>query len=183
MQIPKSAQTPPPDPSAKRTDVSRYRASEIDLEGLVAGEVSRDPDQSAPEPNLRQIAVGGLAPWQMRNVQAYVDLYLRSTIRVEALAGLCNLSSGHFQRAFKASLGETPHKYVTRRRMEMACRMMADTAEPLCRIALECGMTDQAHLTNSFRRLYGIAPNAWRKQMLLEKSGYGVSETTVAPLN
>lgn len=183
MQIPQSAQTPPADPSAKRTDVSRYRASEIDLDGLVARQLPRDPDQSGPDPNLRQIAVGGLAPWQMRNVQAYVDLYLRSTIRVEALAGLCNLSSGHFQRAFKASLGETPHKYVTRRRMEMARRMMTGTDEPLCRIALECGMTDQAHLTNSFRRLYGIAPNAWRKRMLLEGSGYGVQETTVAPLN
>ena len=183
MQIPQSAQTPPADPSAKRTDVSRYRASEIDLEGLVARQLQQDPDQSGTEPSLRQIAVGGLAPWQMRNVQAYVDLYLRSTIRVEALAGLCNLSSGHFQRAFKASLGETPHKYVTRRRMEMACRMMTGTDEPLCRIALECGMTDQAHLTNSFRRLYGIAPNAWRKRMLLEGSGYGVQETTVAPLN
>ena len=183
MQIPQSAQTPPADLSAKRTDVSRYRNSEIDLDGLVARQASRDPDQSGPDPNLRQIAVGGLAPWQMRNVQAYVDLYLRSTIRVEALAGLCNLSSGHFQRAFKASLGETPHKYVTRRRMEMACRMMTGTDEPLCRIALECGMTDQAHLTNSFRRLYGIAPNAWRKRMLLERSGHGVSETAVARRN
>ncbi|CDZ57468.1 helix-turn-helix domain-containing protein [Neorhizobium galegae] len=183
MQIPQPAKAPPANPSARRTDVSRYRASEIDLEGLVARQVPRDPDQSEPAPNLRQIAVGGLAPWQMRNVQAYVDLYLRSTIRVEALAGLCNLSSGHFQRAFKASLGETPHKYVTRRRMELACRMMAGTDEPLCRIALECGMTDQAHLTNSFRRLYGIAPNAWRKRMLLERSGHGVREKAVAPFN
>ncbi|CDZ28362.1 helix-turn-helix domain-containing protein [Neorhizobium galegae] len=183
MLIAQPVKASPADPSAKRTDVSRYRTSEIDLERLVARHVPRDPDQSDPQPNLRQIAVGGLAPWQMRNVQTYVDMYLRSTIRVEALAGLCNLSSGHFQRAFKASLGETPHKYVTRRRMEMACRMMTGTDEPLCRIALECGMTDQAHLTNSFRRLYGIAPNAWRKRMLLERSGHGVRETAVARRN
>lgn len=183
MLIAQPVKASPADPSAKRTDVSRYRTSEIDLERLVARHVPRDPGQSDPQPNLRQIAVGGLAPWQMRNVQTYVDMYLRSTIRVEALAGLCNLSSGHFQRAFKASLGETPHKYVTRRRMEMACRMMTGTDEPLCRIALECGMTDQAHLTNSFRRLYGIAPNAWRKRMLLERSEHGVSETAVARRN
>jgi AraC family transcriptional regulator len=99
MQIPQSAQTPPADPSAKRTDVSRYRTSEIDLEGLVARQLPRDPDQSGPVTDLRQIAVGGLAPWQMRNVQAYVDLYLRSTIRVEALAGLCNLTSGPSRQA------------------------------------------------------------------------------------
>ncbi|MEN3147956.1 AraC family transcriptional regulator [Neorhizobium sp. IRAMC:178] len=183
MQFPRPLKAPPASPWAKRTDVSRYRTSEIDLERLAARQAPQCLDQSGPDLNLRQIAIGGLAPWQMRNVQTYVDMYLRSTIRVEALAGLCNLSCGHFQRAFKASLGETPHKYVTRRRMEMACRMMTGTDEPLCRIALECGMTDQAHLTNSFRRLYGIAPNAWRKRMLLKKSGHGVRETDLVPLN
>ncbi|MCQ1851202.1 helix-turn-helix domain-containing protein [Neorhizobium galegae] len=170
-------------PSTRRDDVSRFWASEIDLEGLVSRPAMGDPDHFGSDPALRQIAAGGLTPWQMRNVQTYVDMYLRSTVRIEALATLCNVSSGHFQRAFKASLGETPHKYVTRMRMETACRMMTDTNEPLCQIALECGMTDQAHLTNSFRRLYGIAPNAWRKQMLRERSGHRSHEPVTVALN
>jgi AraC-like DNA-binding protein len=183
MQFPQPAKAQTANLSTKRDGVSEYRTSEINLEGLVTRQVMRDPDQSGSDPGLRQIAAGGLAPWQMRNVQAYVDMYLRSTIRIEDLAGLCNLSSGHFQRAFKASFGETPHKYVTRKRMEMACRMMTNTNEPLCQIALDCGMTDQAHLTNSFRRLYGIAPHAWRKQMWLERSGHNNDETAAVLFN
>lgn len=183
MQFPQAVTSQPGNLPAKRGGVSRYRTSEINLERLVARRVLRGPDQSGSDPGLRQIAAGGLTPWQMRNVQTYVDMDLRSTIRIEALAGLCNLSAGHFQRAFKASFGETPHKYVTRKRMEMACRMMADTNEPLCQIALECGMTDQAHLTNSFRRLYGIAPHAWRKRIWLERSGLSSRETAAVLFN
>lgn len=183
MQFPRAAMSPPDNLPAKRGGVLRYRTSEINLERLVPRQAMRGPDRSGSDPGLRQIAAGGLAAWQMRNVQTFVDMDLRSTIRIEALAGLCNLSTGHFQRAFKASFGETPHKYVTRKRMEMACRMMIDTDEPLCQIALECGMTDQAHLTNSFRRLYGIAPHAWRKQMWLERSGHNSRETAAVLFN
>ncbi|EUB97339.1 transcriptional regulator, AraC family [Rhizobium sp. CF080] len=181
MQFPQPAKAQPANLSTKRDGVSGYRTSEINLEGLATRQVMRGPDQPGSAPC--QTAAGGLAPWQMRNVQAYVEVYLRSTIRVEDLAALCNLSAGHFQRAFKASFGETPHKYVTRKRMELACRMMTDTNEPLCQIAVDCGMTDQAHLTNSFRRLYGIAPHAWRKQMWLERSGQNNRETAAVLYN
>jgi AraC-like DNA-binding protein len=45
--------------------------------------------------------------------------------------------------------------------------MMLTTTEPLCRIALDCGLCDQSHLTRLFRRVVGTTPNAWRREYAL----------------
>jgi len=41
---------------------------------------------------------------------------------------------------------------------------MRTTSEPLARIALDCGLCDQSHLTRQFRRLVGMTPRAWRRE-------------------
>jgi AraC-like DNA-binding protein len=73
------------------------------------------------------------------------------------------LSSSHFSRAFKESYSETPHAHIVRRRIERAAKLMLTTDEPLSRIALACGLCDQAHLTKLFRRGTGQPPAAWRR--------------------
>jgi AraC family transcriptional regulator len=106
---------------------------------------------------------GGLAPWQIRKVSAYIDTYLDSTISTADLAGLVRLSLFHFCRAFRASFGKSPHTYVMRRRVERAQGMMLRTRLSLAQIAIECGLADQAHLSKSFRRFVGESPGAWRR--------------------
>ncbi len=106
---------------------------------------------------------GGLAPWQVRRVSAYVEANLGQTISVGDLAAEARLSNGHFCRAFKATLGETPHTYVVRRRVEQAQLLMLTTTDPLSQIAAVCGLTDQAHLTRLFRRFVGQTPLSWRR--------------------
>jgi AraC family transcriptional regulator len=106
---------------------------------------------------------GGLAPWQIRKVSAYIEAQLDSTISTADLAGLVKLSLFHFCRAFRASFGESPHTYVMRRRVERAQGMMLRTRLSLAQIAIECGLADQAHLSKSFRRFVGESPGAWRR--------------------
>jgi len=110
------------------------------------------------------LARGGLATWQIRRVQAHIDASLASTIRLKDLAGVSRLSRSHFSRAFKKSFGETPSSHIARRRIERAQDMMIATNEPLSQIALECGLTDQAHFSRLFRRVVGTSPNLWRRQ-------------------
>jgi AraC-like DNA-binding protein len=57
-----------------------------------------------------------------------------------------------------------------RRRMVRAQELMSKSQVPLSRVALECGMCDQAHLSRTFRRLVGINPMAWRRQFLLRSA-------------
>ena len=108
---------------------------------------------------------GGLAPWQARRVAAYIESNICSKIRVAELAGVVQLSIGHFFRAFKLSFGASPLAYVTRQRILRAQAIMASSKEPLSQIALDCGMCDQAHFSRTFRRIIGVKPNVWRRQI------------------
>jgi AraC family transcriptional regulator len=106
---------------------------------------------------------GGLAPWQQRNVAAYVAAHIGAAIRVADLARVARLSVGHFFRAFRESFGETPLAHVTRQRIRRAQSVMLSSRASLSQIALDCGMCDQSHFTRVFRRVVGINPGVWRR--------------------
>jgi AraC-like DNA-binding protein len=110
-----------------------------------------------------RLVSGGLAPWQIHRLKAHVEANLAATIAIEQMAELCRLSVSHFARAFKASFGEPPHRYVVRQRIARAREMMLATDEPLSRVALDCGFADQSHFSRLFRRQEGESPNAWRR--------------------
>jgi AraC family transcriptional regulator len=109
-------------------------------------------------------ACAGLAPWQKRKVQDYIERRLDVSISVPDLAKLISLSPGYFCRAFKDSFGDTPHAYIMRMRINRAQQMMLATPEPLSQIALACGHSDQAHFSRRFRQQMGETPNAWRRR-------------------
>jgi AraC family transcriptional regulator len=110
----------------------------------------------------------GLAPWQFSKVKAYVEDNLDTPIRTVTLAKISRLSASYFSVAFKRSVGETLHAYLSRRRVERAQQLMLTTDHGLSQIALDCGFCDQAHLSRVFRRLTGLAPNQWRRQRLAQ---------------
>ena len=110
-------------------------------------------------------ARGGLARWQKKRVAAYVAANLGSCIRAADLANVVRLSTGHFFRAFRLTFGETPMAYVTRERVRRCQELMLSSQAPLAAIALDCGMSDQSHLTRVFRRFVGVNPGVWRRHI------------------
>jgi AraC family transcriptional regulator len=106
---------------------------------------------------------GCLAPWQRRAVEIHIDRHLDGSIRVQDLAAVARLSSRYFTVVFKREFGETPHAYLSRRRIVRAMEMMLDTDEPLSIIAAACGLTDQSHLCRLFRKTQGMSPARWRR--------------------
>jgi AraC-like DNA-binding protein len=117
----------------------------------------------APRMPETQELKGGLAPWQVRKVTAHIESNLDRSLRSCDLAKLVRLSPAHFSRTFRNSFGCSPLEYVTRRRMERAQGLMLSTDAPLSRIALDCGLADQAHFSRLFRRVAGESPRAWRR--------------------
>jgi AraC-like DNA-binding protein len=117
---------------------------------------------------------GALAAWQVVRVRAHIDSNLHRTIHVRALSAVARRSPAHFSRKFKLAVGESPHAYVVRRRLERACHLMMTSAEPLSEIALSVGFTDQAHLCRLFRQTFGQSPASWRRD--LEPAG-GVGDS------
>jgi AraC family transcriptional regulator len=107
---------------------------------------------------------GGLAAWQMLRVRAYIDSNLHRTIHIRDISAVARRSPAHFSRKFKLAIGESPHAYVVRRRLERACHLMITSAEPLSEIALSVGFSDQAHLCRLFRQAFGQSPAKWRRE-------------------
>jgi AraC family transcriptional regulator len=107
---------------------------------------------------------GGLAAWQITRVRAYIDGNLHRTIHIRDLSAVARRSPAHFSRKFKIAVGESPHAYVVRRRLERACHLMMTSAEPLSEIALSVGFSDQAHLCRLFRQAFGQSPAHWRRE-------------------
>lgn len=106
---------------------------------------------------------GGLAGWQIAKIKAYIEERLPTQIALDDLAGLTQLSTSYFSAAFKVSFGLTPHAYVISRRVERAKRRIMTSNTPLSEIALDCGMSDQSHMSRLFKRVTGTTPNAWRR--------------------
>ena len=106
---------------------------------------------------------GGLAPWQIRRVAAHIEEHLGEPIHCADLSALTKLSLSHFMRAFRDSFGCPPHTFLIKRRMERAQGLMLATSTPLGQIALECGLSDQSHLSRLFQRFVGESPAAWRR--------------------
>ena len=107
---------------------------------------------------------GGLAAWQMLRVRSYIDSNLHRTIHIRDLSAVARRSKAHFSRKFKLAVGESPHAYVVRRRLERACHLMMTSAEPLSEIALSVGFSDQAHLCRLFKQAFGQSPGHWRRE-------------------
>ena len=108
---------------------------------------------------------GGLAPAALRRVREHVDARLAEPIAIGDLAEIAGLSSCHFARAFKQSVGLPPHRYVMERRIETAAHLIQATGMKLADIALDVGLCDQSHLTRLFASRKGCTPLAFRRAL------------------
>ena len=79
------------------------------------------------------------------------------------MAAEVDLSPLYLVRAFRSTVGQSPHQYVVTRRVELARRMLRDTQTPIADIALMTGFSSQSHLSNWFRRIVGVSPAAYRR--------------------
>lgn len=105
----------------------------------------------------------GLAPWQEQRAKELILAHLDGELSLETLARECQLSRAHFAKAFRASMGMPPHRWMVLQRVELAKRYLAGGAMTLGAIALACGFADQSHFARTFGRVVGIAPSIWRR--------------------
>ena len=104
-----------------------------------------------------------LAPCQRRRAIELLETRISNDITLAELAGECGLSMAHFARAFKNCVGETPHAWLTKRRIERAKQLLTHTTLRLSDIALECGFSHRISFARAFTRIAGITPSEWRR--------------------
>lgn len=115
--------------------------------------------------NRSQIAVPrrGLLPWQVRRVTTYMQDRLDRDISLNELAGLLDLSRFHFCTAFRLATGQTPHEWLTVRRIERARELLRDPALRVTDIALAVGYSTPSAFSASFRKVTGMTPTDFRR--------------------
>jgi AraC family transcriptional regulator len=107
----------------------------------------------------------GLDDGRVRRVLAYIEAHLADDITVADLANVACLSIFHFIRAFAATIGVPPHRYVSQRRLEGAKAMIAAGRASLSEVALHCRFSSQSSLTRAFRRATGMTPGEYRRTL------------------
>ena len=96
----------------------------------------------------------------MGNVVDYIHDNLDQHLTLTELAFVAKMSTYHFSRTFKQSMGVTPHQYVLNARIEQAKGLLLQGKLSLSEIASRVGFFDQSHFNRAFKRLVGVTPQA-----------------------
>ena len=83
---------------------------------------------------------------------------------VQQLAQEVAMSPSRFAARFAESLGDSPMAYVTKLRMNVACKMLATSQTKIEQVASDVGYDSAAAFNRAFKSHLGLAPGAWRAQ-------------------
>ena len=81
---------------------------------------------------------------------------------VRSIAKAAYLSEAHFTRSFRAAFGETPHRYLQRRRVERAMFLLRDTERSVTDVCFDVGFTSLGTFSRTFRDIVGESPTDYR---------------------
>jgi transcriptional regulator GlxA family with amidase domain len=102
----------------------------------------------------------------VHRAESYLSDHYRETIQIELLAERLGVAYSHFRRAFLAHTGYSPWRYVIHLRLTRARALMASSNATLDHIAAQTGFSSGFHLSSSFKKAYGIAPDPWRREIM-----------------
>ncbi|MFF9261025.1 helix-turn-helix domain-containing protein [Streptomyces longwoodensis] len=101
---------------------------------------------------------------RMLRARDAMDRAYAQPLDVPALARVAHVSESHFTRTFRATFGETPHRYLQRRRVERAMFLLRETDRPVTEICFEVGFGSPGTFSRTFRDIVGRSPRAYRKE-------------------
>jgi AraC-like DNA-binding protein len=91
-----------------------------------------------------------------------MDRAYAEPLNVRAVAAVAHISEAHFIRSFRAVFGETPHRYLQRRRVERSMFLLRDTDRSVTDICFDVGFTSRGTFSRTFREIVGEAPSDYR---------------------
>jgi AraC-like DNA-binding protein len=91
-----------------------------------------------------------------------MDRAYAEPLDVRAIATVAFLSEAHFSRSFRAVFGETPHRYLQRRRVERSMFLLRETDRSVTEICFDVGFTSLGTFSRTFREIVGESPTSYR---------------------
>jgi AraC-like DNA-binding protein len=101
---------------------------------------------------------------RMLRARDAMDRAYARPLDVAALARMVHVSEAHFIRTFRATFGETPHRYLQRRRVERAMFLLRQTDRPVTDICLDVGFLSLGTFSRTFREIVGRSPSQFRRE-------------------
>src|SRR5688500_3883456 len=93
-----------------------------------------------------------------------MDRAYAEPLDVKTVAAVAHVSESHFIRTFRATFGETPHRYLQRRRVERAMFLLRESGRSVTDICFEVGFTSLGTFSRTFRDIVGESPSAYRRR-------------------
>src|SRR3979490_3021217 len=91
-----------------------------------------------------------------------MDRSYAEALNVRAVAAVAHLSEAHFIRSFRAAFGETPHRYLQRRRVERSMFLLRETDRSVTDICFDVGFSSRGTFSRTFREILGEPPSDYR---------------------
>jgi AraC-like DNA-binding protein len=92
-----------------------------------------------------------------------MDRHYSEPLDIAALAHIALVSEAHFIRTFRAVFGETPHRYLQRRRVERAMFLLRETDRSITDICMAVGFSSLGTFSRMFREVVGLTPSEFRR--------------------
>jgi AraC-like DNA-binding protein len=100
---------------------------------------------------------------RMLRARDAMDRTYAQPLDVPTLARIAFVSEAHFIRTFRATFGETPHRYLQRRRVERAMFLLRESDRSVTEICLDVGFTSLGTFSRTFRDIVGQTPTEYRR--------------------
>jgi AraC-like DNA-binding protein len=91
-----------------------------------------------------------------------MDRAYAEPLDVHAVAAVAHISEAHFSRCFRTVFGETPHRYLQRRRVERSMFLLRETDRSVTDICFDVGFTSLGTFSRTFRDIVGETPSGYR---------------------
>jgi len=91
-----------------------------------------------------------------------MDRAYAEPLDVAAIAAVAHISEAHFSRCFRTAFGETPHRYLQRRRVERSMFLLRETERSITDICFDVGFMSLGTFSRTFREIIGETPTAYR---------------------
>lgn len=101
---------------------------------------------------------------RMLRARDVMDRSYAEPLDIPALASVAHVSAAHFIRSFRAVFGETPHRYLQRRRVERAMFLLRTSDRSVTDICFEVGFSSLGTFSRTFSAIVGESPSAHRRR-------------------
>ena len=100
----------------------------------------------------------------LRRARDHIDRHYAEPLDLDGLARVAGVSKYHFARTFEATYGETPIRYLTRRRIERAQDLLRHANLTVTEVCMLVGFASLGSFSTRFTQLVGESPTAYRNR-------------------